>query len=472
MEQQEQITVLVHGTFANLPPKPGKSALPKWWRRSEVGLTADRLQGALEQLQPALADTVWYEGQNADDKDSKNKPVTYETSVEWTSENKHKDRVRAAKNLARSLEIVADGRECTPKDPLLVNYVAHSHGGNVVLESLKHLEQDNVQPRQVSLLGTPLIWRRTDLRIGYLGILFLFFYFWILLELEYLTDGRRDDPDAWSLAGEIIFSVVFVTLLFWIAFGIIWLFRRLSDSSSGKPAYGPEPDVLKEKLGTRPVVLFISDEDEADLMLQLGAAPLDTYRALIRGRPSMKKAGLVKKVVLLPIRFIELFFIRPLAYAIVVPLLEILLERFGLGFSFRSVMVRNYEMTTWTPRDPYKQAIERVPIEPEVLEQAQIESDEPQEQPQHDASAPLPAHGASREVSDKERIDELRTTLVATFGGLKDQVHLSHSGYYLAQKIIDDVASVIAASDEEVTSVIAGLKASSQSAPLREVVSP
>jgi len=75
-----------------------------------------------------------------------------------------------------------------------------------------------------------------------------------------------------------------------------------------------------------------------------------------------------------PLRLIELIFNRPFAYAIAVPLLEILLERFGLGFPFRSVMNRNYEMITWTKSDPYAQAIVKVPIDADLLGKAQQEA--------------------------------------------------------------------------------------------------
>ena len=184
MDKQEQITVLVHGTFANEPAEPGKPDAPKWWRVTEDGLTAQRLQTALEQQDLSFAGSVWQPGQDPRDKD-----LTYGNLVEWSSRNKHKDRLKAAKQLTGSLRTLADRRKCTAERPLHVNYVAHSHGGNVVLESLKHLEEDDiVKPRQVSLLGTPLTWRHTDLRIGYLTILFAFFLLWVGVEYEYFRD--------------------------------------------------------------------------------------------------------------------------------------------------------------------------------------------------------------------------------------------------------------------------------------------
>lgn len=452
MSRRQEITVVVHGTFANVPAEPGEPEQPKWWRVSEHGLTAERLQNSIAGRDRDRAGTVWHPGADSRDGD-----MSYERLVEWSSANKHKDRVRAARQLTGSLRDVALGRGCTTEEPLHVNYVAHSHGGNVVLESLKYVQpSDIVRPRQVSLLGTPLTWRHTDPRLGYLSILFLFFFTWIGLEIAWFSDwgNNQNLADSLSLPEEIFWSIVFLTVLFWAAFGIIRVLRRISDGLPGRPAYGPAPPQLKEKTRGRPVVLFISDEDEADLMLQLGAAPLDTYRALVRGRPRLKGVGAFQLIVRLPLRAIETFFIRPFAYAIVVPLIEILLERFALGFPFRSVMVRNYEMTSWTKRDRYEQAIVKVPIEAAELERAQYEATHNKDGSAKSPATPGESTPATRRSVERQRIDDLRRTLLETLGSLKSQVHLSHSGYYQSQRILDDVASLIVAKDEDVSEVI------------------
>ena len=180
---------------------------------------------------------------------------------------------------------------------------------------------------------------------------------------------------------------------------------------------------------------------------------------MVRGQPALTEVGFGKRLLYLPLRLVEVLFIRPFSYAILIPMIEILLERFGLGFPFRSVMVRNYEMTTWTKNDRYGQTIGKVQVEADELRMAQMEADELQE-PLGDASGtePQPTDKAAGEVSDSDHIKELRKTLLKTIAGLQSQVHLSHSGYYQSQKIIDDVATVIAASDQEVVSVIASLK--------------
>lgn len=107
-----------------------------------------------------------------------------------------------------------------------------------------------------------------------------------------------------------------------------------------KPAYGPQPQELRNRVGGRPVVLVIGAQDEADLMMHVGAAPPDPYRALIRGRPQLRKASPQEAVLFLPDR-----------------LSELVLERFGLGFPTNSVVVRNYEMVTWTDNGQCKGAI-------------------------------------------------------------------------------------------------------------------
>ena len=447
--KHEEITVVIHGTFANATPEPGKPDLPKWWRATEPGLTAERLQDALIRLDPARASTVWVPGQDSRDGD-----MTYEELVEWTSANKHKDRAVAAHRLTSALRTLANRRGCTPDDPLQVNYVAHSHGGNVVLESLKHVATDDiVRPRQIALLGTPLTWRYPDPRLFYLSIIFLFFSGWIAAEWQLFTNWNPDGGDL-SFGEELFLSVVLIVVLFWTAFGVVRVLRALFGGGKGRPAYGPKPSELTQKLGGRPVALVISEEDEADLMLQLGAAPLDTYRALVRGRPALKGVGLVQKVVRTPLRLIEFLFVRPFAYAIAVPLVEILLERFGLGFPFRSVLMRNYEMITWTKHDPYAHSIVKVSVDADELGKALEEAKALARAERMGEAAPLPSSGEPQTVTERERIQELRKILLETISGLTSQVHLSHSGYYQAQTILDGVARAIVAPDEQAGAVL------------------
>lgn len=51
--------------------------------------------------------------------------------------------------------------------------------------------------------------------------------------------------------------------------------------------------------------------------------------------------------------------------------------------------------------------------------------------------------------------------MLETLSGLKNQVRLSHSGYYQAQTFIDGVARTIVASDDEAVAVLAEFVAAS-----------
>ncbi len=448
--QHEQITVLVHGTFANpgfaneVNDVPAVGAEPIWWRLTGHGAdetTADRLQNALERIDPALAETVWHPGQ-----DPRDGELTYREVGEWTGANTHKARLVAARNLAQALEQIAQGRECTADNPLLVNLVAHSHGGNVVLEALKHLD-DTVQARQVCMLGTPLTWRFFDPRVLYLGYILFFLIVSVVAGAQGFVEGLREGEDGLTGLGLVVFAIVGYALILpfflWLGVAAISAGRAVSGLSKGKPPYGPRPDALEETLRGRPVVLFISPEDEADLMLQLGAAPLDAYRALVRGQPSLEGVdGFVGRLIRRLLRYIELAYVRPFSYVVAIPLVEITLERFGLGFPLLSVLFHNYEMVTWTGALTYTDdqivtsAVGAADLKPRVLAVSLGE------RKLHVAPKQGTRPGTRQ---DAERIEALRDVLVATLGGLREQIQLRHSGYYESQHIIEHVAEAIAA---------------------------
>ena len=132
------VTLVVHGTYA---------AQAKWWRLGTNGEAtfADRLEDELSRR--GLSGTVW-------------KPALAEgldySSFAWSGRNRHRHRIRGASGLSSSLNELAQRVAATPSEPLTVNFVAHSHGGNVVLEALRHL-RPNVRVGRIALLGTPLV---------------------------------------------------------------------------------------------------------------------------------------------------------------------------------------------------------------------------------------------------------------------------------------------------------------------------
>ena len=446
MKTSEQVTLLIHGTFANPAynrdtdgtETAGGDDPPTWWRFAEAGgapTTADRLQQALSELDAELEGTVWRPG------DPRDEGLSYRDVVEWTGDNRHKARITAARELAASVGMLADRRGATPDNKLRVNFVAHSHGGNVVLESLGHLP-DNVEARQVSMLGTPLIWRFVAPRIVILAMILALFLF-----LGGVVAGVLepvDDPI--PLWGEILVTVFVLALSVPI---ILWAGALASDfvqrlgESGGRPAYGPAPDAFDE-LVTHPAALFISEEDEADLMLHLGAAPTDVYKAMVRARPVVSGSTGLQKPLRIALRGVELLFLRPFAYAVAIPLVEIFLERFGLGFPLRHVLFANFETVTWRGSRSYeRRQIETVRVNSEILtpRAMQVLLTRPALSAAHESPDVADETPAEREA---QRIAALRHTLLETVAGLREQVHLRHSGYYESADVINGVARVIA----------------------------
>ena len=434
---QEQVTIFVHGTFANLgyAASTGDAladgAETPWWRlTANSDTTADRLKDALNAIDPALAATVWAPGADPRDGD-----LGYRDLGEWSGANSHRARLRAARHLARSLTTLADRRGCTAANPLHVNVVAHSHGGNVTLAALKRLGP-NVKARQVCMLGTPLTWRFLDPRILYLPILLLVVY-------AFFT-GLVMDTDR-SEAGTLL--VIFVPLVLWTAFVALSVCRWVFSFLPGSPAYGPWPRRLEKILGGRAAVLFLCAEDEADLMLQVGAAPLDAYRAMVRGRPGFDGfRSLTGKCLCLLLRIAEVLYVRPLAYVVFIPLVEITLERFGLGFpliGLSSPFFINFEMVTWTGARAYKTAPKSI-----VTHRVPASALKPRVVAMSLTTRLIPVGQKTGRMTgtahDAERIQVLRHTLLETFKGLRDQIKLRHSGYYESQDIIDQVAVAIA----------------------------
>jgi len=107
--------------------------------------------------------------------------------------------VEGARQLSSSLNELAQYAQATPDDPLTVNFVAHSHGGNVVLEALLHLNT-NVRVGRLALLGTPLVTVRPAFGIARLissVVLPLFFFspIYTLIQLgKTILVGHFDIP--------------------------------------------------------------------------------------------------------------------------------------------------------------------------------------------------------------------------------------------------------------------------------------
>ena len=403
------VTIIVHGTFA---------AHETWWQSGGTTPTfADKLEDALAQR--GFAGTVWA-------------PVLktglgYE-AFSWSGENIHRDRVAGARKLAESLRQVAQQLGASNGDPLLVNFVAHSHGGNVVLEALRRVDS-TVRPRRVVLLGTPLITYRPAWRIARLllaaGLLLTLLGIGLFLLTGWFTEEGRS-----LLFAENLFIVAGLVLIAWIFWGLArgldilvrllaWPVMLLKGRRHGQ-AYGPGPSTLQRLLGAHGVVLFTSHQDEADLVLQLAAAPRHLYRELVETWPLWK-------------RVLERIFVRPFVDELLLATAEVLLERFALGFSWLGTLFFDHEMADLARGRAYPtDVLRRIDVTEHLIPILAAQ--------QKAIVFPGIRHALVR-APTAERRRNLLETLKDVIGYLKEQVRLRHSLYYQSDHVLDRVAA-------------------------------
>lgn len=411
------MTLVIHGTFA---------ADEVWWQLSAGAETfADRLERALARR--GLADTVWRPALEVG--------MTYR-DFQWTGRNRHADRLRGAAKLARTLATLASRLGASEADPLAVNVVAHSHGGNVVLEAIRHLPR-TVRAHRIVLLGTPLIAWRPGLRIvrlllgvGLLGLVSALLIGAVFAVLGFEPSGGLSAP---ALLGLTVLGVVSYGWLFllggtvvdvlWWPLGRVWL--TLVGRGAGQ-AYGPLPNRLAARLHGGPIVLLSSHQDEADLALQLGAAPRRLYAEWIKGKGW-------------PTRGLELVLARPFVAGAVLPLLGVLLERYVLGFSWLDVLLADAEMADLTKGRQYPSLVLRredvtACLLPLLTARARPE-----------ALPPIPARAEEAALGGTaRRIASLKETLVTVGEGVVHQIKLRHSMYYESEPVLERIADVLA----------------------------
>lgn len=348
------VTLIIHGTSASEE---------SWWRLGEGNQKtfADSLEAALKKR--GLPGTVWAPAQE--------EGFSYE-HFSWSGENRHRARHEGGEKLAKSINELANKVKANKEQPLTVNFVAHSHGGNVVLEAIRHLNK-TVSVGRCVMLGTPLISFIPSFRLWRLFIgtslfsfpavmllsLFLYPTFFFCAYLEFASCQEDTLPNPIVFLGSWLFIGLFLTLLSGWAFAILawigdvaWIlvlklsllpfYRRTGQT------YGPWPADLAKRLGTEPgtetqkqIVLYTSPLDEAELILKLGADPNQLYRHYCAGiRNEFFRA--THNLILYPV--IELFFFKAF---------EIVLERFLLGFSWWRVLILDYEILVPQKRGAY-----------------------------------------------------------------------------------------------------------------------
>lgn len=426
------LTVIVHGTFAGHL---------RWWRLGDgaVPTFGDRLEAALSRR--GLAGTVW-------------KPAlaagrSYE-AFGWSGRNRHDDRVNGGRKLAAELNSLAKSVGATADAPLTVHFVGHSHGGNVILETVARLGPA-VRPGRVVLLGTPLLSFRPTLRIVRLAIALLLLFVVVSLVVfvlgTLLVPGVFDGlcallglcaSNAKVGAGWLLLLATAMAMAYgWIFWLLAWLadvawrvllfpLTALSRKRPGQ-VYGPAAPALLRVLGGRRAVLFTSHQDEADLILELSMAPRHIYAEWVSA-----KWGAEVKV-------LERIALRPVVVGLLLRILEIVLERYMLGFPWLRVLFFDHEMVDLDKGPEYPPSVvERVDVS-EALRDALYER--PASVP---VWWPMPVPGADKMDGHARRALTLRETLKLVFRDLVTQIKPRHSEYFESDVVLEKVADVIA----------------------------
>jgi hypothetical protein len=431
------VTLVIHGTFA---------AQGKWWRLGREGEAtfADRLESELSRR--GLANTVW--------KPTLEAGFDY-SAFSWSGLNRHRDRVRGARRLSSSLNEFAKRIQATADDPLIVNIVAHSHGGNVVLEALRHL-YGNVRVGGVALLGTPLVTVRPAFRIArfvfstiLLAILFfvvmgvpivlgnfLFTGHWLPAERFVERGGSvgpETEPSAWVLLW-LPLGVIFYGWLFWL-FGNVLDFVWRIFCTAGYPiawirkkaralVYGPSPQKLATILTGRPILLITSYNDEADLLLQVGSAPARLYIEYVSTKFSI------------PTRVLEFAFIRPFTRGVFLKPIEMFLEVLSLGFPVWRALVQDFDIARRATRSYYPADLlvrEQLDVRPQAVARSTGMAD---------------ATGHSDRAEGGVGLDiSLGLSLQEVTAELTRQIQLRHSMYYEDDAIIVRLADFLIGSE-------------------------
>jgi hypothetical protein len=407
----KQLTVVIHGTFANNE---------EWWKLTDGSTFADRLETALAAR--SMPGTVWKPAFNAVRKNGQH--FSYHDFA-WSGRNRHKDRIQGGEKIAATLMELADSLGASEAEPLSVNFVAHSHGGNVVLEALKWVRPP-VRVRQVILLGTPLIRFQPAFRLIRPVLTLLAGYILVRAGIDVLSE-----PDihlAAIAAGALGFSLS-VLFLGWFCVTFSWIIDLIwrvvslpmlmwADKVEGQ-LYGPSPAFLLAKQSTmRRIISFASRIDEAGLLLRLGAAPYDLYEEIC-----VPTGNLVKQ-------FAELMLVRPTFLTWMLTFIELALARYVIGIPWRLILFYVHQVSNYKWGFAYPRKILRQIDVTEYL---------------------LPL---ARKRFD-EQTNAMKTLLVEQNSGIKgdvqyvvrsiiEQINLRHAGYYQNAFIVDRIAHELA----------------------------
>jgi hypothetical protein len=417
------LTAIIHGTFARDE---------RWWRPGddpETPTFADRLEEALAAR--GVAGTVWTPaieaGLTPDD-------------FAWSGANSHAGRVGAGLDLAVTLRRVAQRLGATAAAPLEVNLIAHSHGGNVCLEALRHLRPE-VRIRRLVLLGTPLIDRRRSLRVlrAALALFVIGFMitaaFMLFLGIAGMLTG--DDVMFSDMFDLSLGAIVLMTLLGSWTFV---LFAGLADllwqavswpidqiRKRRRQLYGPPAAAVRGALGDRQVLLVTSHYDEADLLLQFGSRPRRLFDRMVRRRWPWS------------LRLVELVLFRPFIDWMAFYLIEMVLERFALGLPWHRCFLNDFRVADLDRGSSYPKGVyQRVDVT-RYLEESLLR---PTAREHAIAGPNLQGDEELRSMFGGDRqLAVLYAGILKVGKTIGDQVRFLHSRYYASDTVLDLITS-------------------------------
>lgn len=441
------VTLVIHGTFA---------ADEDWWRLAQAGSQgetfADRLERALTAR--GLPGTVWAPALRLG--------FDYDRFA-WSGRNRHADRRAAARKLAQSIDELAAATGATQDDPLRVNLVAHSHGGNVALEALKHLGP-TVELGRVVLLGTPLLSRTPSLRFfrfalaAMMALMLLAFAIYIPFIAFCAGCDVLGGCSACNMGGgkELPWTIVTIGLIPAAAmYG--WLFTGMAALMDAvwrglvqlgtffrfhPQLYGPRLSLLRKRRGAAPILLLTSHDDEAGLLLQIGAAPELLYRARVH------RFGRIGRVA-------ERLVLRAIVAGLLLRAAEVVLERFVLGIGWWHTLFLDCELV-----DPGNKAkvyppdvIENVDLSSHLsLSTVRARRERPPLLQPPQGTSPLVTTGAPASSTQANVPVDLLETLDSVRSYLVSQVKLRHSLYYEDDGALERIADAIIATVPNATS--------------------
>lgn len=487
------VTLVIHGTFARDET---------WWRLGVEGeeTFADRLEAALARR--GLAWTVWRPALGGGGRGGRG--LDYD-DFSWSGRNRHGDRVKGARQLRRSLAALAQKLSATPGSPVTLNIVAHSHGGNVVLEALRSLPA-GVRLGRVVLLGTPLLAARPALRalraLVSLLLLLTVIVLWIdaaIYLFDLVTPGslvHTDGLPAWGYGPLLLAVVAAGTLLYgllatlvatlgdvvwrailyplevrWAGWVLIAAFAALMVTPIVHPPLY-RPDLLAAALlalfavpvvarygwrwaqrvygPTTPALVKALREEPIVLLTsrQDESALLLQFSSAPRELYAAEVRHRIRKFAgaLAPLlRALELVIVRPAVVGLALRALEVLFERAALGFGLFRLLFFDYGLADLGEGRAYPagKIVRRVDVTDDLKPAVAVMPDPLGVDPRGRVEeAP---EGEQIVGPDQRHAASLRQTLIEVIEYLRAQIKFRHSLYYESPQVIERVAAIFAA---------------------------